>query len=259
MEHSFEDVVEDEVIRLRLGSGEDSKVNFKITNIASPGLYDVLLVTDKGTPVDGEGYDAEFLPPFDPSVYATNDYVDAQDDLKLNLTGGKLTGALSSKSGGATLTAFKVVNQHDDQVALKMWCPGGAGTQMKYVGNHNTDHWFQLYDEEDKNPVTPAKFAYKSFNLQAEDGVGYGGSDKHYFTGKAVFFDRVTYDGPVENDTDVATKAYVDSHRTTPDDATVSKKGIAKLGKVAHGASVPALETGQMFYNTSSKVLLIKT
>ena len=142
---------------------------------------------------------------------ALQEYVDEQDALKLNLTGGKLTGALSSKSGGATLSAYKIVNQNDDQVALKMWCPGGAGTQMKYVGNNNTDHWFQLYDEEDKNPVTTAKFAYANYHLQAAPGVGYGGSDKHYFTGQAVFFDRITYDGPTENDTDVATKAYVDS------------------------------------------------
>ena len=165
----------------------------------------------------------------------------------------------SSKTGGSGGSAFKINNQNDNSECWTLWSPGGSGSQTKYVGQNNTAHWFQIYDGTNKNPLTTAKFAYKNFNLQAEAGVGYGGSDKHYFTGKAIFFDRVTYDGPVENDTDVATKAYVDSHRTTLDDATVSQKGIAKLGKVAHGSSVPALETGQLFYNTSTKALLIKT
>ena len=57
-------------------------------------------------------------------------------------------------------------------------------------------------------------------------------------------------------DRQLTNKQYVDS-RT--EDATVSQKGIAKLGKVAHGTSVPSLEQGQMFYNTSTKVLLIKS
>ena len=60
----------------------------------------------------------------------------------------------------------------------------------------------------------------------------------------------------MENNNDIVNKQYVD---TRTKDATVSQKGIAKLGKVAKGTSVPSLEQGQLFYNTSTKVLLIKT
>ena len=126
---------------------------------------------------------------------ATKKYVDDQDDLKLNLTGGRLTGALSSKSGGATLSAYKVVNQNDDKVALKMWCPGGAGSQMKYVGNNNTDHWFQLYDDTDKNPVTTAKFGYGEYNFLANTNITYSASDAHYFAGKINFEGEIRFNG----------------------------------------------------------------
>jgi hypothetical protein len=139
------------------------------------------------------------------------EYVDEKDALKLNLTGGHLTGTLSSKTGTSNTPAYRIVNTNNGSIGLQIWCPGGVGTQTKYVGKNNTDHWFQVYDEDDANPKTTAKFAYENYHLQAASGVGYGGSDKHYFTGNAIFFDRVTYDGPTENDTDVATKAYVDS------------------------------------------------
>ena len=91
-----------------------------------------------------------------------------------------------------------------------MWCPGGAGDSVKYVGGFGTGHWFQTYNDADTDVRTTAKFEYGSFNLQAQDGVGYVGSDKHYFTGDAIFFNRITYDGPTVNDTDVASKKYVD-------------------------------------------------
>jgi hypothetical protein len=141
---------------------------------------------------------------------ASIDYVDQQDELKLSKTGGNLTGTLNSKTGTSNIPAYKIVNANNNNVSLQLWSPGGSGTEIKYVGKNNTDHWFQVYDETDDNPVTPARFGYQSYNLQAEAGVGYGGSDKHYFTGHAIFFDRITYDGPTVNATDVASKQYVD-------------------------------------------------
>ena len=288
---------------MRLGSGEDSKVNFKITSIASPGIYDVVLVTGKGTPVNGEGYDTEFLPPFDPSAYATSDYVDSQDDLKLNLSGGTLTGNLTSKTGGSGRAAFKINNDSNSSECWTLWSPGGSGTQTKYVGQSNTAHWFQIYDGTNKNPLTTAKLGYESYSFLAQPNVTYAATDAHYFKSGVHFKngngdlkaqisnsnfdfytlarfkegfvikrpgstisgdnsfvanpDYVSYSGRIENETDIVNKQYVDT--AGAQDATVSQKGIAKLGKVAHGTSVPALETGQMFYNTSTKALLIKT
>ena len=172
-----------------------------------------------GTGMDGAAYEVEHLSSFDPSGLATMNYVDAQDAavkahsdaedealrsyveeqdaLKLNLTGGKLTGPLSYKVGAASTAAYKIVNQNNDDVALKVWCPGGAGTEIKYVGNNNTSHWFQLYDEEDKNPVTPARFAYQEYSLTAKADITYRASDAHYFKGaihsdKTLIFARGT-------------------------------------------------------------------
>ena len=83
-------------------------------------------------------------------------------------------------------------------------------------------------------------------------GAGIGGDNSFI-----AYPEYVSYSGRIENDNDIVNKKYVDT--STPQDATVSQKGIAKLGKVAKGTSVPALEQGQLFYNTSTKVLLIKT
>ena len=140
-----------------------------------------------GTGMDGAAYEVEHLSSFDPAGLATMDYVDAQDDLKLNKAGDTLTGTLRSKVGTSNTVAFAVKNTNDDKVCLNLWSPGGAGSQTKYVGRNDTDHWFQVYDATDNNPVTTAKLAYKSYNFTAQSDVTYKASDAHYFDGNVVF------------------------------------------------------------------------
>jgi hypothetical protein len=220
----------------------------------------------------------------------------------LETTGGKMTGAINSKVGGTNNVALVITNANNDDQCLNIWAPGGAGQQIKYVGRNNTQHWFQVYDDTNSNPLTTTKFGYETYSFLAKPNVTYAATDAHYFKSN-VFFnngngdlkakvsnsnfdffnlarfkegfvikrpgatitgdnsftaypDYVSYSGRMENNNDIVNKQYVD---TRTKDATVSQKGIAKLGKVAKGTSVPSLEQGQLFYNTSTKVLLIKT
>ena len=124
---------------------------------------------------------------------ASKDYVDAQDDLKLDLAGGTLTGTLRSKVGTSNTVALAVKNTNDDKVCVNIWSPGGAGSQTKYVGRNDTDHWFQVYDATDSNPVTTAKLAYQSYNFTAQSDVTYGASDAHYFKGSIRANSTITF------------------------------------------------------------------
>lgn len=75
---------------IRIGATGSNCV-YKITEIPTGSLdwqsLGVELTRSTGTPIPELVYDFEFLPSFDPSAYATIDYVDNQDNTKVNLTG----------------------------------------------------------------------------------------------------------------------------------------------------------------------------
>ena len=186
--HDFSDIIVDEYIRFTTSVGEANAVTFKVTdNSSGGGVFGVVISVEKGVPVDEEVYGVEFLPPFDPSQYATVDYVDDQDYLKLDKTGGTLTGTLRSKVGTKTTVAFNIKNSTDDKTCINIWAPGGAGSQIKYVGRNDTDHWFQVYDDTDANPKTTAKFAYEQYEFAAKPNITYSATDAHYFQGRTIF------------------------------------------------------------------------
>ena len=118
---------------------------------------------------------------------ASKKYVDAQDDLKLDLAGGRMTGTINFKLGGVTDSAIQITNSKDSAICGTIWCPGGAGSQLKYVGRAATAHWMQVYDDTDNNPLTVAKFEYESYNFSAHTNVTYGASDAHYFKSNVIF------------------------------------------------------------------------
>ena len=70
----------------------------------------------------------------------------------LETTGGKMTGAINSKVGGTNNVALVITDAGNDDQCLNIWAPGGAGQQIKYVGRHNTQHWFQVYDNTNIQP-----------------------------------------------------------------------------------------------------------
>ena len=75
---------------IRIGATGSSAI-FKCTSTftQSGDVYNatVELLNSSGAPVENLAYNFEFLPSFDPSAFATVDYVDQQDDLNLKLTG----------------------------------------------------------------------------------------------------------------------------------------------------------------------------
>ena len=56
-----------------------------------------------------------------------------------------------------------------------------------------------------------------------------------------------------------ANKGYVDNKvvSATPD-ATSAVKGVAKLGKIPMASTTPSLQVGQLFYNSTDKILLLR-
>ena len=105
----------------------------------------------------------------------------------LETTGGKMTGAITSKVGGTNNVALVITNANDDDQCLNIWAPGGAGQQIKYVARNNTQQWFQVYDDTNSNPLTTAKFGYETYSFLAKPNVTYTASDAHYFKSNVLF------------------------------------------------------------------------
>ena len=92
---------------IRIGAPGSTAV-YKITDVPSGSLdwqaFGVELANFTGTPIPDLTYDFEFLPSFDPSAYATVQYVDAQDDLDVKLaTVNDVSTGFRIKSDGNTL------------------------------------------------------------------------------------------------------------------------------------------------------------
>lgn len=94
---------------IRIGA-PDSTAVYKITDAPTGSLdwqaFGVELANSTGTPFPDLTYDFEFLPSFDPSAYATIQYVDVQDDLDVKKTGDIMTGDLKFDGADRTITAL---------------------------------------------------------------------------------------------------------------------------------------------------------
>ena len=254
--HDFSNVIVGEYIRFTETTtvGEEDACTFIVTDTSSgpSGVFGVSVGTQKGQPVNDEQFKVEFLPPFDPSQYATVDYVDAEDALKVNKSGDTLSAQLTFKVGGETVNALSIQNKTNTKTCLQLWAPGGTGTQNKFVGRHGTALWFQNYTADDDDVLTTAKFEHEYYYFQAKSGVSYEATDKHSFTGSVnltgpttvsagfavktpganpeSIFQVVTlstpgaskaeYFGSVSTSKSIATKEYVDSSRSVTQTST---------------------------------------
>ena len=91
-------------------------------------------------------YDFEFLPSFDPSAYATIDYVDAQDNLHFKKTGGTITGSFSINRGEKPHPQFKITpNAGTTNFATNIYSLGDGDMRFRtshteseenHVGSH---------------------------------------------------------------------------------------------------------------------------
>ena len=102
---TFAEVSIDDVVRI---GGVGGSAVFKMTSTfaQSGDVYeaDVQLLSHSGVMAETLTYDFEFLPSFDPSAYATIQYVDAQDDLDVKLAAvNEVSTGFRIKNGGNTL------------------------------------------------------------------------------------------------------------------------------------------------------------
>jgi len=303
----------DDTIRLRYDKGDVSLATYKIEEILNNGWFKVRLTSEIGVPQDGDMYNVEFLPSFDPTVYATMTYVDNQDDTKLNLTGGTLTGTLRNSAsiitdtslvtntGGTNFYGFLLKDKGTGSVRLGISHPSASADAIRYKPLTGARHAFYGYDSDGTNgkevfsiyrtnvEIDTNLDIYAPGNIRYKNDAGdtFFGIFQQTTTecrlnvqpGKSIKITG-TYNGTLSNlfqvtaagellvnrvitptaDTMAANKAYVDSKVVSAaPDATGAIKGVSKLGQLPQGTSVPALDKGQLFYNTSNKTLLLKS
>ena len=149
-----------------------------------------------GTGMDGAAYEVEHLSSFDPAGLATMDYVDAQDDLKLNKAGDTLTGDLkletgvgiASVSNGAVKYRASDAHYFSSNVVFN----NDAGDRRAKVSNSNFD-FYNL-----------GRFT-QGFVVK-EKGEEIGGLNM-----MAVYPEYGSYSGRIEQPTDLVNKEYVDN------------------------------------------------
>ena len=90
--YTFERITAGDVIRL--GAADGSGAEYRITTLLGGGSFGVEHLRSTPEAADEIPYAFTFLSSFDPQGLATIAYVDAQDNLKLNLTGGTMSGDL---------------------------------------------------------------------------------------------------------------------------------------------------------------------
>ena len=143
---------------IRIGAPGSTAV-YKINEVVSGSLdwqaFGVELANSTGTPIPDLTYDFEFLPSFDPSAYATIQYVDAENaslqvevDKRVKKTGDTMTGHLKMTRPDATTSGyiFSVEAPHledDKQVAFRVTGNG------KVKAGHDTSHAFMAGDAND--------------------------------------------------------------------------------------------------------------
>ena len=107
---TFAEVSTGDYIRIGApGSTAVYKINDAPTGSLDWQAFGVELANSTGAPIPDLTYDFEFLPSFDPSTYATIQYVDAQDDLKLPLTGGEMSGRIDIEMADPGLAAIRTI------------------------------------------------------------------------------------------------------------------------------------------------------
>jgi hypothetical protein len=244
---------------------------------------------------------------------ASKEYVDDQDALKLNLTGGNLTGNLRSthsyytdktfvaNTAGTNFYSFLLQDSATSDVRLGISHPSSNPDEIRYKALTGSKHAFYNYDSDGTNGKEVLSIGRTNIKVDTDLSIHASSQVRYKNTVGEPFFNLFeqstdecrlnvrpgksfkitgTFSGTVTNlfqvntsgnvlihrvvtptaDTMAANKAYVDSKVAsgTTTNATGAIKGIAKLGQLPQGTSVPNLDKGQLFYNTTNKTLLLK-
>ena len=110
--------------------------------------FDVEVVSSDGNAFETLQYDFEFTPGFDPSAYATKDYVDNQDALKVSKTGDTITGNLTLTTSGTGTddgVRFYMRDQNND-IKTTLFPSGLIQTLNTVRVNKDTGDAFQVKD-----------------------------------------------------------------------------------------------------------------
>ena len=126
---------------IRVGAPGSTAV-YKITSVPTGSLdwqaFGVEPVSSTGQPVPELVYDFEFLPSFDPSAYATIDYVDDRDDLNFKKTGGTITGGIAINRGEKAHPQWKITpNSGSTNFATNIYSLGDG--DMRFRTSHTSN------------------------------------------------------------------------------------------------------------------------
>lgn len=148
--YTFEKITVNDVIRC--GAADGTGAEYKVTSIIGQGWFGVEHLRSSPDAADEQEYAFTFLSAFDPEGLATIAYVDAQDDLKLNLTGGTLTNRLFFErgSGGANM----VISPNSGDVNTAIYALNGGYLRLRSSLTEDLSNGVNTHITFGRNPDT---------------------------------------------------------------------------------------------------------
>ena len=148
--YTFEKIGVNDVIRC--GAADGTGAEYRVTSIVGTGYFSVEHLKSSPDAADEQEYAFTFLSSFDPEGLATITYVDAQDDLKLNLTGGTLTNRLffERSSDGANM----VISPNAGDVNSSIYALNGGYIRMRSSLSADLNNTVNTHITFGRNPDT---------------------------------------------------------------------------------------------------------
>ena len=281
-------VMNGDIVRLVMTA--DNYANYTITSVESGDETFTLGLTfgssgSEEIVFDGAVYDFTHATPFDPEAFATIDYVDAQADTKVGKTGDQeVASGWKIKSGGKTFMSvgsslvglYHVKDPTDDEHPVTL---GYATSHYanKHAANTFTDTqtfekstYFQntiVQNSKNNDTLTEVRGEHEEMKqlwhkIRATSKVSWIAYPGQTNTGYKRIMDMwwddglakpqctITYLTDPTSNGDAANKRYVDQE--------IAKVGGGSDGATAKsGTTTPNLDVGEMFFNTTSKILFI--
>ena len=118
---------------LRFSSVDGLAAEIKITD-GTNGVYAFTKVSGELDRLSDMPYQFILLSSFDPAGLATVDYVDAQDDTKLNKSGGTITGSLNFNRGNKPSPQFRISPNSGDNYATNIYAMNNGELRLRSSG-----------------------------------------------------------------------------------------------------------------------------
>ena len=221
-----------DIIEVQAADGSDTR--YKATDVTgAPEVVAVTFVSGEQTFVAGEQYTVFIYPQNEAA--ASKDYVDAQDELKVNRAGDRMTGALNLDTGSSFDTALEIKKYTGPGTRETTVVIGADG---KYTGSglikstRNTGYAFEI-KPDDATTVsylhTDGRFNFGGkgtitgnldITTENSEGVRILGNFKVKAKDQTIggnnvfemFNDKGHYNGLITQDNDLVNKKYVDDN-----------------------------------------------